>query len=298
MYEMSVASVNAFRIMTYHVLHVERLVRSPRSLPDVRRCSDSSALRPAMRARGIAAGHDRMKMKKTRKSDQEPWSARIIPITRSADEDHAAVTAIDASPSTLGPRVERVTQPVADDVEREHRQRPALCRGRARATGRSRCSSWPSTMRLPQDGLRRRHAPAAEERGAASVRMLLAMISVNRTSSDDAMLGTQLTEHDAPRAALPWEGRGLDELLLAQREDLSAQQPPAHVGNQHVRDHERRDPDARGAAVDLDAGHRVVEAVDATAPCPGAIASRITGNAQIQVEEARDDDPGRARRRR
>ena len=107
---------------------------------------------------------------------------------------------------------------------------------------------WPSAISVPHDGVGG-CTPAPRNESAASVTMLFAMISVKKTSSELAMFGS--SSLNMTRSGLaPCDDRRLDELLLAQRQDLAAQRTP-DVRDQHVRDDERRDPEA--AALDVDA---------------------------------------------
>ena len=98
------------------------------------------------------------------------------------------------------------------------------------------------------------------------------MISVKKTSTVDSDVRQQFGEHD-PQRARALRDRGLDELLLPQRQDLPAQRTP-DVRDETYEITSVGYPDA--ARVDVDPP--VMETVDPSA-LPSAIASSTTGNA-------------------
>ncbi len=136
-------------------------------------------------------------------------------------------------------RVERVAQAVAEDVEREHRQqdhRP----GQDVSSGSLVISSNPVAIIVPQEAFGG-CTPTPRNESADSSSMLLAMLRVKKTMIVEAEVGQQLAEHHSQRAG-PLRDRRLDELLLAQGEDLAAQRS-RHVGHVDDADDQDRDPD-------------------------------------------------------
>ncbi len=119
--------------------------------------------------------------------------------------------------------------------------------------------------------------PAPRNERPTSVRMLFAMISVKRTSTDDAMFGSSSVNMIRTGRAL--RDRGLDELLLAQRQHLAAQRPP-DVGDEDERDDTSG---SRGSPLGMSIGPWWKPLIESAVP--SAIPSRITGNAQIRSKK-------------
>ena len=82
--------------------------------------------------------------------------------------------------------------------------------------------------------------PTPRNDRAASSSIALAMLRVKKTMIVDHRFGQELAEHDAERP-FALGHRGLDELLLAERQHLSADHP-AYVGHIDDADDQDRDP--------------------------------------------------------
>ena len=91
----------------------------------------------------------------------------------------------------------------------------------------------------------------------------------------DEQVGQQLAEHDPQRAGALGD-RGLDELLLAQRQHLAADRS-RHVGHVDEADDQDRDPER--AAREIDSGP--IFSPPTASAVPSAIPSSSTGKAQI-----------------
>ncbi len=100
--------------------------------------------------------------------------------------------------------------------------------GRIVSSGALVISSKPSPIIEPQE-VSGGCTPTPRKERAASSSIALAMPRVKKTMIVEAEIGQQLAEHHPQRAGALGDG-GLDELLLAQREDLPAQRP-RHVGD-------------------------------------------------------------------
>src|SRR5215210_3875155 len=146
----------------------------------------------------------------------------------------------------LGPRVEGVTQAVAEHVQREHREHDRDTRD-DREPG---CGDDPRLAvgdQRPPGRVRRLYS-GAEEREAGLGEDVVRDDQREEDEQGRGDVRQELAEHD-PRRAGSLSSRRLDELLLTEREDLAAERTP-DVGNENVRDDERRNPEAPTLEVD------------------------------------------------
>ena len=131
-------------------------------------------------------------------------------------------------------RVERVLQSVADEVEREHGQHEGRAREDHVPPGSLEVGRGVGDHLAPARG-RRLDADPEERQGGLEEDVLG---QDERRVDDDRghEVGEDLAEDDAPVRRAE-RARGLDELLLAQRQHLPADDP-RHVGERGQRDHE------------------------------------------------------------